>query len=120
MVSYDIVSDNTLYVSKKNFPSSKTKIAYPSLASGKLIFHIFLNQKSSRGMSRLMMSYAILASGVNCLMGRASIISISDSNHFNLDSAVETVARGIKLMNMRWIFEKFTETVFTHTVKKIF
>jgi len=38
----------------------------------------------------------------------------------NLDSAVETVTRAIKLMNMLWIFEKFLETVFTHTVKEIF
>ncbi len=37
-----------------------------------------------------------------------------------LDSAVETVARGLKLMKMRWIFKKFPETVFTHTVKEIF
>ena len=37
-----------------------------------------------------------------------------------LDSAVETVARRLKLMKMRWIFEKFPEIVFTHTVKEIF
>ncbi|OGT44512.1 MAG: hypothetical protein A3E82_05925 [Gammaproteobacteria bacterium RIFCSPHIGHO2_12_FULL_38_11] len=39
---------------------------------------------------------------------------------FNLDSAVGTVARRLKLMKMRWIFEKFPEIVFTHTVKEIF
>ena len=37
-----------------------------------------------------------------------------------LDSAVETVARTIKLLKMLRMFEKFFETVLTRTVKKIF
>jgi len=38
----------------------------------------------------------------------------------NLDSAVEIVARTIKLLKVLRIFEKFFETVLPCTVKKIF